>query len=390
MLGAIVIVIIMLACFCYFFCPVYQQRKEDKKTVLPPIISDVELATLREIPRGNFVQSNALYSSTLQNDPDDSALPKIKQEQITLAKFLGSGAFGKVFQGNAKDLEGPGITPVAIKMLRKDASSQEKTEFLQEARLMSHFRHKHVLRLLGVCLDTDPPLLVLELMEAGDLLSYLRESRSLQPTDSHALRLQDLLAMCEDVARGCRYLEELHFVHRDLACRNCLVSARDRENRVVKIGDFGLARDIYKNDYYRKEGEGLLPVRWMAPESLVDGIFTSQSDVWAFGVLIWEITSLGQQPYPARTNLEVLHYVRAGGRLSKPLNCPSTLHQLMMRCWSAADARPSFKICLENIVALRSNIEDAILSPVHTGHYLTRRGKLILILFHTHITAWSN
>ncbi|XP_012234446.2 proto-oncogene tyrosine-protein kinase ROS isoform X2 [Linepithema humile] len=374
MLGLIAIVItIMLVCFCYFFC-LYRQRKEDKKAVLPPIVSDVELATLREIPRGNFVQSNALYASTLQNDPDDTALPKIRQEQITLAKFLGSGAFGKVFLGSAKDLEGPGTTPVAIKMLRKDANSREKTEFLQEARLMSHFRHKHVLRLLGVCFDTDPPLLVLELMEAGDLLSYLRESRALQPTDSRALRLQDLLAMCEDVARGCRYLEELHFVHRDLACRNCLVSARDRENRVVKIGDFGLARDIYKNDYYRKEGEGLLPVRWMAPESLVDGVFTSQSDVWAFGVLMWEITSLGQQPYPARTNLEVLHYVRAGGRLPKPLNCPSTLHQLMQRCWSAADARPSFKICLESIVLLRGNIEDAILSPVHTGHYLARKG----------------
>ncbi|XP_011687300.1 PREDICTED: proto-oncogene tyrosine-protein kinase ROS isoform X2 [Wasmannia auropunctata] len=374
MLGLIAIVItIVFVCFCYFFC-LYRQRKEDKKTVLPPIVSNVELATLREIPRGNFVQSNALYASTLQNDPDDSALPKIRQEQITLTKFLGSGAFGKVFQGNAKDLEGPGITPVAIKMLRKDASSQEKTEFVQEARLMSHFRHKHVLRLLGVCLDTDPPLLVLELMEAGDLLSYLRESRSLQPTDSHALRLQDLLAMCEDVARGCRYLEELHFVHRDLACRNCLVSARDRENRVVKIGDFGLARDIYKNDYYRKEGEGLLPVRWMSPESLVDGVFTSQSDVWAFGVLMWEITSLGQQPYPARTNLEVLHYVRAGGRLPKPLNCPPTLHQLMLRCWSTADARPSFKICLESIVVLRGHIEDAVLSPAHAGHYLARRG----------------
>ncbi|KAL0113614.1 hypothetical protein PUN28_012637 [Cardiocondyla obscurior] len=375
MLGVIAVVIFtMTACFCYFFY-LYRQRKEDKKTVLPPIVSDVELATLREIPRGNFVQSNALYASTLQNDPDDSALPKIRQEQITLAKFLGSGAFGKVFQGNAKDLEGSGITPVAIKMLRKDASAQEKTEFLQEARLMSHFRHKHVLRLLGVCLDTDPPLLVLELMEAGDLLSYLRESRSLQPADPHALRLQDLLAMCEDVARGCRYLEELHFVHRDLACRNCLVSARDRENRVVKIGDFGLARDIYKNDYYRKEGEGLLPVRWMAPESLVDGVFTSQSDVWAFGVLMWEITSLGQQPYPARNNLEVLHYVRAGGRLPKPLNCPPTLHQLMLRCWSPADARPSFKICLESIVVLRGHIEDAVLSPVHAGHYLARRGN---------------
>ncbi|OAD52465.1 Proto-oncogene tyrosine-protein kinase ROS [Eufriesea mexicana] len=368
------VITIMLICFCYFLCPVYRQRKEDKKAVLPPLVSDVELATLREIPRGNFVQSNALYASTLQNDPDDSTLPKIRREQITLAKFLGSGAFGEVFQGNAKDLERPGITPVAIKTLRKGASAQEKTEFLQEARLMSHFRHKHVLRLLGVCLDTDPPLLVLELMEAGDLLSYLRASRSLQPSDSHALRLQDLLAMCEDVARGCRYLEELHFVHRDLACRNCLVSARDRENRVVKIGDFGLARDIYKNDYYRKEGEGLLPVRWMAPESLVDGVFTSQSDVWAFGVLMWEITSLGQQPYPARTNIEVLHHVRAGGRLPKPLNCPPALHQLMLRCWSVADARPSFKVCLENIVSLRSTIEDAPLNPVHAGHYLARRG----------------
>ncbi|XP_006622853.1 proto-oncogene tyrosine-protein kinase ROS isoform X3 [Apis dorsata] len=368
------VIIIMLICSCYFLCPVYRQRKEDKKAVLPPLVSDVELATLREIPRGNFVQSNALYASTLQNDSDDSTLPKIRREQITLAKFLGSGAFGEVFQGNAKDLERPGITPVAIKTLRKGASAQEKTEFLQEARLMSHFRHKHVLRLLGVCLDTDPPLLVLELMEAGDLLSYLRASRSLQPSDSHALRLQDLLAMCEDVARGCRYLEELHFVHRDLACRNCLVSAKDRENRVVKIGDFGLARDIYKNDYYRKEGEGLLPVRWMAPESLVDGVFTSQSDVWAFGVLMWEITSLGQQPYPARTNIEVLHHVRAGGRLSKPLNCPLALHQLMLRCWSDVDTRPSFKVCLENIVSLRSTIEDAQLNPV-ASYYLSRRGN---------------
>ncbi|XP_012264218.2 proto-oncogene tyrosine-protein kinase ROS isoform X2 [Athalia rosae] len=364
---------VMLLCFGVFLC-LYRQRKEDKKVVIPPTMPDVELATLREIPRGNFVQSNALYASAIQNDPDDSALPKIKREQITLAKFLGSGAFGEVFQGDAKDLDGPGITRVAIKTLRKGASAQEKTEFLQEARLMSHFKHKHVLRLLGVCLDTDPPLLVLELMKAGDLLTYLRASRPLQPIDPGALRLQDLLAMCEDVARGCRYLEELHFVHRDLACRNCLVSARDRENRVVKIGDFGLARDIYKNDYYRKEGEGLLPVRWMAPESLVDGVFTSQSDVWAFGVLMWEITSLGQQPYPARTNLEVLYHVRAGGRLPKPLNCPTALHQLMLRCWSTADARPSFKACLDHIITLRSGTEDAPLSPIHAGHYLSKRG----------------
>lgn len=111
----------------------------------------------------------------------------------------------------------------------------------------------------------------------------------------------------------------------------------------------------------------------MPPESLVDGVFTSQSDVWAFGVLMWEITTLGQQPYPAMTNFEVLHHVSAGNRLPRPLNCPPALHQLMLSCWSVADARPSFKVCLDNIVALRSNTEDAILSSIHAGH-VARRG----------------
>lgn len=187
---------------------------------------------------------------------------------------------------------------------------------------MSHFKHEHILQLLGVCLDTH--FIIMELMQGGDLLTYLRSNR--KPTSqTDGLSILDLLSMCVDVARGCKYLEEMHFVHRDLACRNCLVSSRDRESRVVKIGDFGLARDIYKNDYYRKEGEGLLPVRWMAPESLVDGVFTCQSDVWAFGVLMWEILTLGQQPYPARNNLEVLHYVKGGGRLEQPSYCPEEL-----------------------------------------------------------------
>ncbi|XP_011494388.1 PREDICTED: proto-oncogene tyrosine-protein kinase ROS [Ceratosolen solmsi marchali] len=368
---SIPVVTIVLLCFCYCLCPFQKKAKEDQKKIPIKTKPHVELATLREIPRGNFVETNALYVAAVETDSDDSLLPKIQREQISLAKFLGSGAFGEVFQGVAKDIDGPGSKiPIAVKTLRKGASAQEKSEFLQEAKLMSHFQHKHVLRLLGVCLDTDPPLLLLELMAGGDLLSYLRTSRSLKPTDAAALRLQDLLSMCEDVAQGCRYLEELHFVHRDLACRNCLVSAREREHRVVKIGDFGLARDIYKNDYYRKEGEGLLPVRWMAPESLVDGVFTSQSDVWAFGVLMWEITSLGQQPYQARTNLEVLHHVRAGGRLPKPLNCPARLHQLMLNCWSAVDSRPSFKLCLEHIVALRNNTDDSTLSPVNPGQFL--------------------
>ncbi|XP_025268262.1 tyrosine-protein kinase transmembrane receptor Ror-like [Camponotus floridanus] len=125
---------------------------------------------------------------------------------------------------------------------------------------------------------------------------------------------------------------------------------------------------MYTDDYYRMKEENLLPVRWMAPESLVFGTFTSQSEVWSFGVLMWEITSLGEQPYIGKSNEEVINYVRAGDRLPMPLNCPTILYQLMLRCWRTAGARPNFKLCLKTIIALRKNIEDALLivSPVDT------------------------
>ncbi|EFN62593.1 Proto-oncogene tyrosine-protein kinase ROS [Camponotus floridanus] len=122
----------------------------------------------------------------------------------------------------------------------------------------------------------------------------------------------------------------------------------------------------HENKQFINKGEHYFPIRWMAPESLMIKIFTSQSDVWSFGVLMWEITSLGEQPYMDKTEEEVINYVRAGGRLPISLNCPSPLYQLMLRCWTAADARPNFKFCLENIIALRKNMEDTLLSPVDT------------------------
>lgn len=325
-------------------------------------LSDVELANLRELPRrGNFVQTtNILYSSGSMTDSEIALLPRIRLDQIFMASssLLGSGAFGEVYEGVVKGVDGEAETRVAIKTLKKGAKLHEKQEFLQEAQLMSNFKHKHITRLLGVCLEADALLIIMELMQGGDLLSYLRRSRSL-PGQAARLTMLDLISMCQDVASGCRYLEEMHFVHRDLACRNCLVSSTDPRDRVVKIGDFGLARDIYKNDYYRKEGEGLLPVRWMSPESLVDGVFTSQSDIWAFGVLLWEIMTLGEQPYQAKNNVEVLNHVREGGHLDRPKVCPNEMYELMKYCWRfSPDERPTFRYCLEVLRALRENTSE--------------------------------
>ncbi|XP_039755125.1 proto-oncogene tyrosine-protein kinase ROS isoform X1 [Pararge aegeria] len=338
---------------------------------------DVELATLRQLPIRH--STNILYNQGVHcpSDAELASLPHIRREQITLTKFLGSGAFGEVFEGVARQINNSNTdTKVAVKTLRKGATEQEKTEFLKEAALMSNFKHEHILRLLGVCLDNDPNYIIMELMEGGDLLSYLRAKRASLYTPE-SLTLLDLLNMCVDVTKGCRYLEEMHFVHRDLACRNCLVAHR-ANGRVVKIGDFGLARDIYKNDYYRKEGEGLLPVRWMAVECLVDGVFSCQSDVWAWGVLCWEVLSLGQQPYPARTNRQVLSLVRAGGTPDRPPNCPSAFYELLQKCWSySAEARPSFRHCLEVVTTLRDKTSPNITltaTAEPAPHYLTLLG----------------
>lgn len=226
---------------------------------------------------------------------------------------------------------------------------------------MESFNHANILRLKYVCVNFDDPssnCLVLELMMAGDLRNYLRSNRepnrlmratltttsnastslsssigaascypasSLNGLNEQQLTLNDLLSMAIDIAKGCKYLEEQRFVHRDIAARNCLVSSYDRNTRIVKISDFGMARDIYKNDYYRKNGNGKIAVRWMAPEALTDGLFTPQSDVWSFGVLLWEIMTLGEQPYATLGNNDIMKFIKRGGHLDRPDRCPEEL-----------------------------------------------------------------
>ncbi|XP_029165129.1 proto-oncogene tyrosine-protein kinase ROS-like [Nylanderia fulva] len=357
----------------YFYCCKHRQRKK-RKQIISSSIYAIELPAANETRYVSF-EPNFVHDAKPQIDLDEFAPITIKKEQITVQNLLGSGAFGEVYQGSVEMLEMLKTIPVAIKMLPEHATSEQKYEFLKEAQIMKNFDHKHVLKLLGICLETNLPWLILELMEAGDLLTFLRESRTLQPSHPHALSLQDLLAMCEDVARGCRYLEEQRYVHRDLACRNCLISTKDREHRIVKISDFGLARDIYERNSYYMEGGTPLPVRWMAPESLKYKKFTSQSDVWAFGVLMWEITSLGQLPYVAIHNSKIKEHVCAGNKLSKPRNCPDKLYELMQSCWNIVNQRPSFKLCLENIETLKVEIQDAVLIPWNISRHIQLPSK---------------
>ncbi|XP_006886996.1 PREDICTED: muscle, skeletal receptor tyrosine-protein kinase isoform X5 [Elephantulus edwardii] len=277
------------------------------------------------------------------------------RNNIEYVRDIGEGAFGRVFQARA-----PGLLPyepytmVAVKMLKEEASADMQADFQREAALMAEFDNPNIVKLLGVCAVGKPMCLLFEYMAYGDLNEFLR---SMSPhtvcTLSHGdlsrvqvsspgpppLSCAEQLGIARQVAAGMAYLSERKFVHRDLATRNCLVG----ENMVVKIADFGLSRNIYSADYYKANENDAIPIRWMPPESIFYNRYTTESDVWAYGVVLWEIFSYGLQPYYGMAHEEVIYYVRDGNILSCPENCPLELYNLMRLCWSRLPSdRPSF------------------------------------------------
>ncbi|XP_046501009.1 muscle, skeletal receptor tyrosine-protein kinase isoform X2 [Equus quagga] len=278
------------------------------------------------------------------------------RNNIEYVRDIGEGAFGRVFQARA-----PGLLPyepftmVAVKMLKEEASADMQADFQREAALMAEFDNPNIVKLLGVCAVGKPMCLLFEYMAYGDLNEFLR---SMSPHSVCSLSHSDLstraqvsspgppplscaeqLCIARQVAAGMAYLSERKFVHRDLATRNCLVG----ENMVVKIADFGLSRNIYSADYYKANENDAIPIRWMPPESIFYNRYTTESDVWAYGVVLWEIFSYGLQPYYGMAHEEVIYYVRDGNILSCPENCPLELYNLMRLCWSKLPAdRPSF------------------------------------------------
>uniref|UniRef100_A0A674MS96 Tyrosine-protein kinase receptor n=1 Tax=Takifugu rubripes TaxID=31033 RepID=A0A674MS96_TAKRU len=328
----------------YFFMP---SRKARVLARLGLSIFVIFKKKQTEGPTGPLIaSSNPEYLSA--NDvyvPDEWEVPR---EKITLLRELGQGSFGMVYEGIAKDIvKGDPETRVAVKTVNESASLRERIEFLNEASVMKAFSCHHVVRLLGVVSKGQPTLVVMELMTHGDLKSYLRGLRpdsENNPTGRPPPTLKEMIQMAAEIADGMAYLNAKKFVHRDLAARNCMVA----EDYAVKIGDFGMTRDIYETDYYRKGGKGLLPVRWMAPESLKDGVFTAHSDCWSFGVVLWEISTLAEQPYQGLSNEQVLKFVMDGGSLDRPDNCPERMHNLMQMCWQYnPKMRPVFHEIIE-------------------------------------------
>ncbi|XP_012676826.1 tyrosine-protein kinase SRK2 [Clupea harengus] len=252
---------------------------------------------------------------------------EIDRSSVHLLRKLGAGQFGEVHEGVWND-----TTPVAVKTLKQ--GTMEPKDFLGEAQIMKKLRHPKLIQLYAVCTMEEPIYIITELMKNGSLLEYL------QKDGGKKLRISDQIEMAAQVAAGMAYLELQNYIHRDLAARNVLVG----ENNICKVADFGLARVFMDENVYEAKEGTKFPVKWTAPEAIHDNKFTIKSDVWSFGILLYEIMTFGQMPYPTMTNYQVVQKLPTGYRMSCPPHCPKVMYEIMEECWKDQPAdRPTFE-----------------------------------------------
>ncbi|KAI6078524.1 Receptor protein-tyrosine kinase [Aix galericulata] len=352
--------------------------------------------------------------------PYDASKWEIARERLKLGKSLGHGAFGKVVQASAFGIKkSPTCRIVAVKMLKEGATASEYKALMTELKILIHIgHHLNIVNLLGACTKNGGPLMVIvEYCKYGNLSNYLKskrnffcaskdsslqgelmkEKKDMEPVESKKQRLasvtssesfassgfqedkslsdveedeedadelyklpltmEDLISYSFQVARGMEFLSSRKCIHRDLAARNILLS----ENNVVKICDFGLARDIYKNPDYVRKGDARLPLKWMAPESIFDKIYNTKSDVWSYGVLLWEIFSLGASPYPGvQIDEDFCSRLKEGTRMKAPEQATEEIYQIMMDCWrSNPNERPRFSELVKRLGdLLQANVQQ--------------------------------
>ena len=374
--------IIIIALFVALCVNLFRRRGSGHQGYKAAAKDDVD-AAIAQLPE-NAAYHQLRTSGKLNPKLEGYEFPR---NDIVFLRDIGQGAFGRVFKAKVpgSSTVGSRIKPgestlIAVKMLKEDASEDLQSDFEREASLMADFDHPNIVRLLGVCAVGKPMCLLFEFMSKGDLNEFLRlcspEHFSLRIPRSrnHTIDLEDglrvevevdeeeevvvdnadgdgevtsparlstseQLYISQQVAGGMAYLAQRGYVHRDLATRNCLVG----HDLVVKISDFGLARSVHSVDYYRGSEHDAIPIRWMPLEAILYNKFSTQSDVWSFGVVLWEIFSFALQPYYGLTHDEVVRYIKDGKVLAQPDQTPQQVYELMKQCWHRRPtSRPSF------------------------------------------------
>ncbi|XP_016097869.1 ephrin type-B receptor 3 isoform X6 [Sinocyclocheilus grahami] len=299
-------------------------------------------------------------------DPNEAIREFAKEIDVSCVKIeevIGAGEFGEVCRGRLK-LPGRREIIVAIKTLKAGYTDRQRRDFLSEASIMGQFDHPNIIRLEGVVTKSRPVMIVTEFMENGALDSFLRLN------DGQFTVIQ-LVGMLRGIAAGMKYLSDMNYVHRDLAARNILVNS----NLVCKVSDFGLSRfleDDPTDPTYTSTLGGKIPIRWTAPEAIAYRKFTSASDVWSYGIVMWEVMSYGERPYWDMSNQDVINAVEQDYRLPPPMDCPTALHQLMLDCWvKERNLRPKFSQIVNTLDKLIRNAASLkVVTSTHSGDLL--------------------
>ncbi|XP_063096700.1 ephrin type-A receptor 5 isoform X7 [Cavia porcellus] len=294
---------------------------------------------------------------------------EIEASCITIERVIGAGEFGEVCSGRLK-LPGKRELPVAIKTLKVGYTEKQRRDFLGEASIMGQFDHPNIIHLEGVVTKSKPVMIVTEYMENGSLDTFLKKN------DGQFTVIQ-LVGMLRGIAAGMKYLSDMGYVHRDLAARNILINS----NLVCKVSDFGLSR-VLEDDAeaaYTTRG-GKIPIRWTAPEAIAFRKFTSASDVWSYGIVMWEVVSYGERPYWEMTNQDVIKAVEEGYRLPSPMDCPAALYQLMLDCWQKdRNSRPKFEEIvnmLDKLIRNPSSLKTLVNASSRVSSLLAEHGSL--------------
>jgi len=319
---------------------IVQKSPEGQFRFEGPAFSTIQELIWHQHQSGNPVTSR---SGAILRNPVTREKWELNNDDVDLVEKIGRGNFGDVYKARLKQNN----LSVAVKTCKVTLPDEQKKKFLQEGRILKQYEHPNIVKFIGICVQKQPIMIVMELVSGGSLLNYLR-------TSSDKLTTKALLGMCQDAASGMEYLESKNCIHRDLAARNCLVS----DTHCVKISDFGMSRE--EEEYIVSDGLKQIPIKWTAPEALNYGKYTSLCDVWSFGVLAWEIFSKGGTPYQGMTNTRARELIDSGYRMPAPDGTPDEMYQLMLRCWQyEPEDRPHFSEIHATVELLYNRTRDA-------------------------------